>query len=116
MMTDLGTARRIARELPKGVRKYGKCMEFADKMLSALRFNGVKGTRLDIKIGKGISIYSTECGALAAEGMPHAAIRVGDLVFDNMRPQGIPYAEFIADLGGELFTGSKGVGIVTTAF
>ncbi|MDP3156044.1 MAG: FG-GAP-like repeat-containing protein [Archangium sp.] len=116
MMTDLGTARRIARELPRGVRKYGKCMEFADKMLSALKFAGVKGTRLDVKVGKGITVYSTECGALGAEGMPHAAIRVGDLVFDNMRPQGIPYAEFIADLGGELFTGSKGVGILTTAF
>ena len=38
--------------------------------------------------------------------MGHEAIRVGDMVFDNMRPEGIPYDQLIVDLGGAEFFGS----------
>ena len=46
----------------------------------------------------------------------HTVVRVGDTVFDNFRPGGIPYAEFVADLGGSAFFGTQFVKVVERAF
>jgi hypothetical protein len=51
-------------------------------------------------------IYSDKFGPkpLGDKGVPHRAVRVGDAVFDNMNPNGIPYSEWVDDLGGKQFT------------
>ena len=66
----------------------------------------MKGSRLKIDLpnGRGF-VYSDSKGILGGDGMGHDAVRVGDMVFDNMRPEGIPYDQFIADLGGAAFFG-----------
>lgn len=33
----------------------------------------------------------------------HWPIKVNDTVFDNLHPNGIPYAEWYEDLGGEVY-------------
>jgi hypothetical protein len=58
--------------------------------------------------GKGTTPYSDALGALADGGMGQIAIRVRDTVFDNMRPNGIPFGEIVRDLGGAgLFDSGK---------
>ena len=44
------------------------------------------------------SIYSDELGAVISENGFHRAVQVGDLVFDNLRPNGMPYQQWLEDL------------------
>jgi len=63
---------------------------------------GVNGFKIVIDPGNKF-VLSDTLGQLGAKGANHEAIRVGDTVFDNLRPQGIPYKDFINDLGGREF-------------
>ncbi len=40
----------------------------------------------------------------------HMAIQVGEMVFDNLTPDGLPYEEWPNDLGGRGFIQPSGVG------
>lgn len=43
-------------------------------------------------------IYSDKNRILSSNGH-HSAVQIGDMVFDNLNPDGIPYAEWASDLG-----------------
>jgi hypothetical protein len=94
-------AQRIASELPSGIKCFGKCVEFADRLQAALVESGIQGTRIDIDVGKGITIYSDTVEKLAERGGSHTAVRVGNMVFDNLRSGGLPASVFFEDIGGK---------------
>ena len=56
---------------------------------------GVKGER--IKVNSKANIYSDKNGFIGNDF--HDAIKVGDRVFDNMNPDGVPFTEWAKDLG-----------------
>ncbi len=87
-----------------------------DALQEGLKEAGIHGTRIDISVGKGITPWSDTLGPLAERDRGHSAIRVGDTVFDNFRPGGISYSEFIEDLGGNQFFGTPFVKMVETRF
>ncbi len=60
--------------------------------------------------------YSNQHGTLGGTNSFHDAIRVGDTVFDNVRPNGVPFADFAADMGGFDFLRSTGAKISETVF
>ena len=65
-----------------------------------MKENSISGERIRVtpKTGKSI-IYSDKFGTIGESGV-HDAIKVGDYIFDNMNPNGVPYAEWFSDLGG----------------
>ena len=114
--TCVDKARDLASRLPSELRCWGQCKQFASALQEGLQQLGVKGTRIEIQVGKGITPVSDTVGVLAERGVGHAAVRVGDTVFDNLRPGGIPYQEFIDDLGGSSFFGTPFVRLIETIF
>lgn len=92
----------IKKQFPK-LCEFGKCKDFARKMEELMIQNGVKGRRICLNGRRG-RIHSVRHGTVAdtqntGGGAPHAAVRVGDLVFDNFYPEGIPFDEWADDLG-----------------
>jgi hypothetical protein len=110
------TAQQVAGKISGSLKCFGRCADFANALQKGLQKAGVSGTRIEIQVGKGITPYSNKFGALAERGRSHTAIRVGDTVFDNFRPGGVPYSEFIADLGGLDFFGTPFVKVIEAAF
>ncbi|WP_437828343.1 DUF6531 domain-containing protein [Sorangium sp. So ce1153] len=109
-------ARKLAARISSKVKVYGKCFEFAARLQKSLQNKGISGSLIEIQVPPRMLVYSDAVGRLGDIGQPHRAIRVGDMVFDNLRPQGISYQEFIKDLGGDLLFGKPGVGITETVF
>jgi len=110
------TAQQIAGKISGNLKCFGRCADFANALQRELQKAGVSGTRIEIQVGKWITPYSNKFGALAERGRNHTAIRVGDTVFDNFRPGGVSYSDFIADLGGSDFFGTPFVRVLEAAF
>lgn len=110
----VATARAVAGELPAGVKCLHKCMDFSEGLEAGLKAKGVQGTRIDIETG--VFVYSDEFGALGAQGSPHRAVQVGDTIFDNMRPGGVPAQQFWDDLGGDMVLDSPAFRVTRTDF
>ena len=98
------SARRISESLPSA-NCWGECFAHARGLKAGLRRKGINGKEITVDAGEKY-VYSNAHGALGAQGAVHKAIRVGDTVFDNMSPGGLPWSEWIDDLGGKVFTQS----------
>ncbi len=84
-----------------GRKKYGfgKCEEFADDLQAKLKSQGQSGARIKVESpSKYYALKSRRFGNLGAAGGDHTVIQVGDKIYDNFRPQGVPAAEFWEDL------------------
>jgi hypothetical protein len=86
-------AREIADTLPNDVKKFGKCMDFADKLSTALKKKGVNGTIIRLE-KQGATIGDIRGKGTLVGHDVHEAVRVGDTVFDNLNPKGVPYAQW----------------------
>ncbi|MDE6407165.1 MAG: hypothetical protein K2K48_06815 [Anaeroplasmataceae bacterium] len=80
-----------------------KCKEFANELEAGMKENGISGERIKAtpKTGREY-IYSDKFGIIGDNGF-HEGIKIGDMIYDNLRPQGIPYSEWVSDLGGEVY-------------
>ncbi len=106
-------ARKMAQMVPKNYCDHGQCMQFADEFKRLLKQGGTKGQHLEVKVGKGVRVYSNKNGSLGDPSLLHEAIKVGDLVFDNKWPNGISYKKWIDDLGGPMYLdGSSGAKLI----
>ncbi len=82
----------------------GQCKECAEAIADALRKKGLSGTFIDVqtKMPDGRNslhnIWSDLAGANISTNGTHRAVLIGDTVFDNMHPNGIPLAQWIKDL------------------
>src|SRR6266513_2924166 len=78
-----------------------QCVECAENIKKALQAAGHRGTWIEIR-GKGslpfMVCLSFEGGAATiTQNGKHVGIRVGDMVFDNLHPTGMSYAEWLRD-------------------
>ncbi|WOO39345.1 DUF6531 domain-containing protein [Rubellicoccus peritrichatus] len=117
---DKHEARKLSRNLPDNLKCDGVCDKYADALQDSLKKRGISGERIRVEAGVDSSIYSDRLGKQlsgitneAGVGY-HDAIRVGDEVFDNFRPQGIPVDEFFEDLGGSMIEQTGGRVLTTT--
>ena len=67
-----------------------------------------------MKTGTGF-IYSDTFKEISTDGI-HQAIKVDNVVYDNLRPNGISYDNWIKDLGGPTFTNPPHALITPTPF
>jgi hypothetical protein len=114
ILKDVDSAREFSRAIPSKWKKHFKCKEYANALVSKLKAQKIKGELLEMKTGTGF-IQSDEFGSIATNGV-HQAVKVGDTVFDNLRPSGIKYKDWIEDLGGEIFTNPPHAKITSSPF
>jgi hypothetical protein len=88
----------IVKSHPELFIKY-QCIDCMKKIVETLQAKGVKGEVLKVKTGTG-RIWSDKHGVISTTG-EHYAVKVGDTVYDNLNPKGIPYREWVDDLGGK---------------
>jgi hypothetical protein len=96
-------ALKLAAKLPASTKCLGVCNEFAAALRQALVEAQVPGKLIRIDAGPSSHIHSDTLGPLSGTESFHEAIQVGDKVFDNMRPEGMPIQMFFDDLGGREF-------------
>jgi len=90
-------AQALAKAVPKSCLANFQCKEFAREFEKLLLKKEMKGTRLCLRSRTG-RIWSDVAGVIATNGI-HVSTLVGDLVFDNLNPDGKPRAEWSKDLG-----------------
>ncbi len=71
-----------------------ECHQCADAIRKALANKGLTGTTLKIRAGKGPYMIHKATGRVISTSGVHEAVRVGDMVFDNLHPNGIPFEEW----------------------
>ena len=86
-------AAKSAARISDDVKQFGQCIEFRKRMQRALKRKGVSGTFIRLKGHSRRIVDIRDAGRLVGDDL-HDAVRVGDTVFDNLNPQGIPYDEW----------------------
>jgi RHS repeat-associated protein len=99
---------KVAARACQGVR--GSCIQYVEDLERRLLQNKMNGKRLCVRSAGGVGApYSDTVGSLGDNSF-HYAVQVGEMVFDNMRPDGIPISEWVNDLGGAQYVGGSGSG------
>ena len=92
-------AQKLAAMIPKSCTGNNKqCDVFAVKYEKLLLDNKVKGKRLCVKSSGAPFVGSLKHGIISGNNQ-HFAVQVGDLVFDNINPNGISFSKWADDLG-----------------
>jgi hypothetical protein len=76
-----------------------ECEQCAQRVQAALQKAGQKGQVIEIR-GGGDFIISKSLPSTAraiSDNGRHIGVRVGDMVFDNLHPDGIPFTQWIND-------------------
>ena len=90
--------RELVSQVPDAYKKLFKCKEFADAYKKILKNEGIEGTEVFLKSETGF-IWSETLGKTITENGEHVGIKVRDMIFDNLHPQGISYKKWLDDLG-----------------
>ena len=93
---DNPNIRDIIDRIPDELKNYGKCDEFAQSLANALEEEGLEYQiiRVDSEFG----IYSDKAGMSIGDNY-HYGIQVGNAVYDNLTPEGVPLDAWLEDLG-----------------
>ncbi|MBK7706052.1 MAG: hypothetical protein IPN69_23340 [Acidobacteria bacterium] len=81
--------------------KIGECFKVAEALEDTFKAKNVAGEVIEMRTatGRAIEIVSDTVGgaeSISTNGI-HRAVRVGDMVFDNIHKEGISYAEWVKD-------------------
>jgi RHS repeat-associated protein len=91
-------AQAISKALPNACKIVGQCKEYAEAFETLALKRGLKGKRLCLK-SRSHRIWSERRREIITTNGDHAAALVGEMVFDNLNPDGIPLSEWKRDLG-----------------
>lgn len=93
------SARDVAAKAAQGFRRL-QCQECAEAIRVALVSAGHRGQVVEIR-AKGIRRFmvciSFDGKQSITQNGRHLGVRVGDVVFDNLHPHGLPYDEWLGD-------------------
>jgi hypothetical protein len=98
----------IVSKIPSVYKENFKCMEFANEFEKALKKSGINGKVLKVTseklniISKNKNFEAIAIGSkYEGKGGIHVGIQIGDKVYDNLHPNGIPYDQWISDFEGQ---------------
>ncbi len=96
---SLSEAYDVARNAAAKTTELYKCDECAKNIVDALKAKGIQGELLETvsRTGQNTALGSHRFGPVATSSF-HQAVQVGELVFDNWNPNGIKFADWVADL------------------
>ncbi len=100
MVDPTGKAKVLSSMLKAISEKYGwgECKPCAKEMSNAVSQAGESGTRLDVRAPGAQNIWSDNYGGNISTNGDHAAVEVDGKVYDNINGDGVPRAEWEADL------------------
>ena len=87
----------ITAKLPTSLKQNFQCDKFAQALRKELTEAKISFSTIELNSHAGI--WSNRINGLISENGFHEAIQVGDMVFDNINPNGIPYNDWDIDLG-----------------
>jgi papain fold toxin 2 of polymorphic toxin system len=93
-------SKQIAAAAAQGYKLF-QCEECADNIEKALIRAGYSGQRIELRSGQGYPFmgclsYDGAWTSITQNGR-HVAIRIEDIVFDNLHPSGMPYDQWLSD-------------------
>jgi hypothetical protein len=91
-------AQALAKAVPKACTGKYVCDDFAVEFERLLLKKGVKGKRLCVKSTRAPFVGSLRHGNVSKNNQ-HFAVQIGEMVFDSINPNGVPYAEWANDIG-----------------
>ena len=91
-------AQALAKAVPSVCKGKYVCDDFAVEFEKLLLERGVVGKRLCVKSKRSNFIGSIMYGNISKNNQ-HFAVQIGEMVFDNLNPEGIPFAEWADDIG-----------------
>ena len=95
-----GDALTVATNAAPGFEVF-QCQECAEQVQQALLAAGHRGQRIEIRGAGGrdfmICVSYDGGQATITQNGRHVGIRVGDIVVDNLHPQGMPFDQWIKD-------------------
>ncbi len=86
----------IVNKIPEKYKKNGQCDSFAKKMVERLKKENIHYQI--IRVDSIYSIYSDKAEAVIGNGY-HYGIKINDIIYDNMTPEGIKFDLWLEDLG-----------------
>jgi hypothetical protein len=90
----------LSKKVPNSFKKIFKCKEYAQSLKKMMEKKGIAGELLELKSLR--FIWSNKLGKNIAENGEHMAIKVDDMIFDNLNPDGIKFEKWAEDLGIDL--------------
>ncbi len=88
----------IIEAMPSSFKKIYQCKNFAAELMARMTGQGMKGEMVVLKSDTGY-IWSETLGKNISTNGDHVGVKVGNMVYDNMFPKGIPYNQWLYDLG-----------------
>src|SRR5688572_24440532 len=99
-MVSMEEAIRVARAAARGFKLY-KCFECADSIRNEMTRLGQPGEVIVLRAAGHVDLmaclsYDGGRTSITQTGV-HCGVRIGDLVFDNLHPDGLPYQDWLND-------------------
>lgn len=88
----------IIESIPSSLKQLNMCKAFSSSLAKKMTAQGLKGEMVVLKSDTGF-IWSETLGKTISTNGDHVGIKVGNMVYDNMFPKGIPYNQWLKDLG-----------------
>ena len=102
--SDKEKTKDLSDEVSDEYKENYKCKEFESELESKMKENGISGEKIEIRTNYPSDyIYSDNLKTDISTNGYHCGIEVDGYVFDNLNPTGVPYSQWINDLGGEEF-------------
>ena len=86
----------IIESMPASLKQMFQCKQFAASLMERMTAQGMKGELITVKAPRGIWLETFNMNI--SKNGDHAAVKVGNMVYDNLFPQGIEYSKWYMDL------------------
>ncbi|MDQ0593930.1 RHS repeat-associated protein [Chryseobacterium ginsenosidimutans] len=87
----------IVEAMPSSLKQMFQCKQFAAGLMKRMTAQGLKGEMLTLRSETDF-IWSNTFNQTITKNSEHVAVKVGNMVYDNMFPKGIEYSKWLMDL------------------
>ncbi len=96
--SDKEKVKELSDDISDEFKQNYKCTDYANELEKGMKENGINGERVKIVSKTSKYISSDEFGMISSNEY-HEGIKIGDTLFDNLRPNGIDYSDWLRDMG-----------------
>ncbi|WP_426481931.1 papain fold toxin domain-containing protein [Chryseobacterium sp. R2ACT005] len=82
--------------MPSSLKQLNRCKDFASELIKRMTSQGIKGEMITLKSSR--NIWSDAFNMNISTNGDHVGVKVGNMVYDNLYPQGIKFTDWMMDL------------------
>ena len=86
----------IIESMPSSLKQIFQCKQFAAELMERMTAQGMKGEMVTLKSSR--NIWSDAFNTNISTDGNHVGVKVGNMVYDNLYPQGIKFTDWMMDL------------------